>query len=162
MKKSLVFFILCFLITLVGCGYTAKQTYSPIGECTQPAPVVEKASAPVPAPVPPVVKLIPKFDPIYFDFDKSNIKPSEASKLDKVADYALKNPNEKFLIEGNCDKKGSEKYNMVLGQKRADAAKDYLVKKGVDASRITTKSNGNLKAMAIWTATDRRDDIFMK
>ena len=161
MKKSFVFFIVSLLITIVGCGYTAKQTYNPIGECTQPAPVVEKA-APAPAPVPPVVKLIPKFDPVYFDFDKSNLKPEEVGKLDKVADYALKNPNEKFLIEGNCDMKGPDDYNLKLGQKRADVAKNYLVKKGVDASRITTKSNGKLKALSIWTATDRRDDIFVK
>lgn len=124
--------------------------------------VVEKAAAPAPAPIPPVVKLIPKFDPVYFDFDKSNLKPEEVGKLDKVADYALKNPNEKFLIEGNCDMKGPDDYNLKLGQKRADVAKNYLVKKGVDASRITTKSNGKLKALSIWTATDRRDDIFVK
>ncbi len=161
MKKYIC--VLVALLFLTSCaGLSGMREGSEECPPLLSPPVVEKASAPVPAPVPPVVKLIPKFDPIYFDFDKSNIKPSEASKLDKVADYALKNPNEKFLIEGNCDKKGSEKYNMVLGQKRADAAKDYLVKKGVDASRITTKSNGNLKAMAIWTATDRRDDIFMK
>ncbi len=161
MKKYIC--ILSTILVLTSCaGFTGTRLGSEDCPPLLSPPVVEKASVPAPAPVPPVVKLIPKFDPIYFDFDKSNIKPSEASKLDKVADYALKNPNEKFLIEGNCDKKGSEKYNMVLGQKRADAAKDYLVKKGVDASRITTKSNGKLKAMAIWTATDRRDDIFMK
>ena len=161
MNKNLVFFILCLLIALGGCGYTAKQTYTPIGDCKYPAPVEKAAPAPVPVP-PPVVKLIPKFDPVYFDYDKSNLKPEEVGKLDKVADYALKNPNEKFLIEGNCDMKGTEDYNKRLGQKRADVAKNYLVKKGVDASRITTKSNGKLKALSIWTATDRRDDIFVK
>lgn len=159
MKKCICILIaLLFLTSCAGLSGMREGTE----DCPPLIPIPKEQAAPAPAPVPPVVKLIPKFDPVYFDYDKSNIKPEEAKKLDKAVDFALKNPSEKFLIEGNCDMKGSEKYNKDLGQRRADAAKSYMVKKGVDASRIETKSNGKLKALAIWTATDRRDDIFLK
>lgn len=155
MKKLLAIFIIC-TFALTGC-YTMTQTTIPVGDCPkapEPVKAVEKAPAP-----PAAVKVVPIYDPVYFDFDKSNIKDSEKGKLDKIAAYAKEDSAAKFVLEGNCDKAGSEAYNKALGQRRADSAKAYLVSKGVDASRIKTMSFGESKAnQKVQTATDRRVD----
>ena len=125
-----------------------------------PIPVEKKEAAPAPKPVPPMAKMVPVFEPVYYDHDKSNVKDTESYKLDKVAEYAKKDSKATFTLEGNCDKDGSDAYNMGLGQRRADTAKAYLVKKGVDPSRIKTKSFGEQKAnQKVKTATDRRTDV---
>jgi peptidoglycan-associated lipoprotein len=82
-------------------------------------------------------------DTVYFDFDSSTIKPSEEAKLNDVANY-FKN-NDKFeglIIEGHCDERGTEKYNLSLGERRALAAREYLHNLGVDDHRLKTITYG--------------------
>jgi peptidoglycan-associated lipoprotein len=79
---------------------------------------------------------------IHFDFDKYNIKPSEASVLDANAQWLAANPGHLLLIEGHCDERGTSEYNLALGDRRARATMNYLAGKGVPASRITTISYG--------------------
>ncbi len=94
------------------------------------------------------LKLI--FRDIHFNFNKYNltkinkwgIKQDVPAVLDVMADFMLKHPSIKIRIEGNCDERGSEEYNLVLGYKRAKAAKEYLVSKGVSPDRITIVSYG--------------------
>lgn len=84
-----------------------------------------------------------KADTVYFDFDSSTVKPSEESKLTDVANY-FKN-NDKFeglIIEGNCDERGTEKYNLSLGERRALAVREYLRNMGVDEHRLKTITYG--------------------
>jgi peptidoglycan-associated lipoprotein len=82
-------------------------------------------------------------DTIYFDFDSSTIKPGEESKLQAVANYFKDNKKvEGLIIEGNCDERGTEKYNLSLGERRALAAREYLVNLGVDAQRLKTITYG--------------------
>lgn len=81
-------------------------------------------------------------DAIYFDFDKYNIRPDAKAVLDKLADALLANPNASITIEGHCDHYGSNEYNMALGEKRANAAKDYLKARGISADRLYTVSYG--------------------
>ncbi len=80
---------------------------------------------------------------VFFDFDKYNLRPDAVETLKRDA-YILihKIPNVKILIEGHCDERGSEEYNLALGDKRANAAKEFLIKEGVDPSRIRTISYG--------------------
>lgn len=79
--------------------------------------------------------------PIYFDFDESAIRADARGTLD--ANYAcMKEKGKAVQVEGHCDERGSNKYNMALGDKRANATRDYLVSLGIDASRITTISYG--------------------
>ncbi|HEX4601191.1 MAG TPA: peptidoglycan-associated lipoprotein Pal [Gemmatimonadales bacterium] len=82
---------------------------------------------------------------IHFDFDKANVKSEEASILDQKVAILQANPNLKIRITGNCDERGSDEYNLALGNRRAIAAKQYLVSHGVDAGRIETASNGKEK-----------------
>lgn len=102
---------------------------------------------------------------VYFDFDRSEIKPSEQPKLETLAKVLSENPTYAVRVEGNCDERGSAEYNRGLGQRRAEAARDYLVRLGVAESRVDTLSNGSEKP-AIPSAADenqhaknRRDEF---
>jgi peptidoglycan-associated lipoprotein len=81
---------------------------------------------------------------IFFDFDKSDLTDSAKTTLDGNAQFLTSTGNNTivFRIEGNCDPRGSEEYNLALGDKRANSAKTYLVGKGVDPSRMDVISNG--------------------
>src|SRR5581483_6603094 len=83
-----------------------------------------------------------KAQTIYFEYDKSAIKSSEQPKLDQVAEYMKSHPDAAVKVEGNCDERGTEEYNRSLGERRALAAREYLVRSGVDAGRIDTISYG--------------------
>ncbi len=79
---------------------------------------------------------------IYFDFDSSRITAKAEYTLKKHADWLKKNREYVLKIEGHCDQRGTEEYNMALGQRRAESIKKALVKRGVDAKRISTVSYG--------------------
>jgi len=84
----------------------------------------------------------PTFAPIYFDFDKAELKPEGIAVADQVGDYVKANPGKSVRVEGYCCDLGSDDYNMKLGERRADAVKKCLVDEGVRASRIKTVSFG--------------------
>jgi peptidoglycan-associated lipoprotein len=79
---------------------------------------------------------------IYFALDKSAIKPSEQSKLDAVASFLKSNPTKAVRVEGNCDERGTEEYNRSLGERRALAAREYLIQSGIDSGRVDTVTRG--------------------
>lgn len=79
---------------------------------------------------------------IYFDFDKSDIRPDMRAVLDKKGRFLMSNPTYLIQIEGHCDERGTVEYNIALGHRRSQATKDYLISLGVDASRIDTVSYG--------------------
>ncbi|HVM61766.1 MAG TPA: OmpA family protein [Verrucomicrobiae bacterium] len=82
-----------------------------------------------------------QFPAVLFDYDSARIRPSEESKLEAVAAYLKANPG-KLIIEGHCDERGTAEYNRALGERRAIAARDELVKLGADTSRMSTISYG--------------------
>ena len=79
---------------------------------------------------------------IHFDFDQYSIRPEDRQILSGHADLLLKNKNIKIVIEGNCDERGTAEYNLALGDRRAQEAKNFLVNSGVDPKRIKTISYG--------------------
>jgi len=79
---------------------------------------------------------------IQFDYDKADIRPDQVSRLQSDAAWLKEHPGVKFTVEGHCDDRGSEEYNLGLGDRRANAVKEYLVKQGVPQSEITTISYG--------------------
>jgi peptidoglycan-associated lipoprotein len=101
--------------------------------------------------------------PVYFDLDKSNIKEGERTKLKAAKEYLEKNPDQRLLIEGHCDWRGTEEYNMSLGDRRANACKSYLVKLGVSKDKIEVISLGSKdakeKGSAEEMAKDRRGQL---
>lgn len=81
-------------------------------------------------------------DRVFFDFDKSDIRADSRTKLDAWADWLKKYPQVTAVIEGHCDERGTREYNLALGERRASAAKNYLVAKGIAAGRLQTISYG--------------------
>ncbi len=104
-----------------------------------------------------------KAQTVYFDFDKSAIKPSERSKLEAAKAYLEANPTARLLLEGHCDWKGTAEYNLGLGDRRANAVKDFLTTSGVAADKFEVLSKGSLdaveKADEATAAKDRRVEL---
>src|SRR5262249_42575383 len=88
-------------------------------------------------------------DRVFFDFDKSALKDEGKGTLDRQAAWLAKYPQNNVQVAGNCDERGTEEYNIALGQRRANASRDYLVAKGVASSRITTISYGKDRPTAL-------------
>ncbi|MBN2571340.1 MAG: OmpA family protein [Ignavibacteriales bacterium] len=106
-------------------------------------------------PPPPTTTLT--FNNIYFDYNKCVLKPDAKAELDKIADQLVKNPGVKIMLSGHTCDRGTDAYNKKLGEKRANAAKEYLVQKGIDATRLLTKSEGEtLPAIANTTEESRQ------
>lgn len=80
--------------------------------------------------------------PIYFDFDKSDIKPASKPILEAIAMDLKANPKKYLLVEGHCDERGTNEYNLALGERRALATREYLVGLGVNSDMIVTISYG--------------------
>jgi peptidoglycan-associated lipoprotein len=159
-------------LTLAACGcfhQAMKGEAAPI----PPSAVMEQTPmAAIPAPTdeegaPPVVYSYGKAEPllgeVHFDFDRYAIRSGDAEVLDRNYEWFTANPG-RVRIEGNADERGTVEYNMALGQKRADAAKSYLVGLGVDDGRLDTISYGKERPVdpghneKAW-AENRRDDF---
>jgi peptidoglycan-associated lipoprotein len=81
-------------------------------------------------------------DRVFFEFDRSDITPESQQILSRQADWLRRYPNVTVTIEGHCDERGTREYNLALGERRAQAAKNVLVASGIPASRISTISYG--------------------
>ncbi|MCK5558176.1 MAG: peptidoglycan-associated lipoprotein Pal, partial [Candidatus Hydrogenedentes bacterium] len=125
----------------------------------EPAPPVVVSKPPTPTPVPPgtieeIVVLEERevrgvsFEPardlemIHFEFDESRITEEARSKLEENAEIIKQNPGAVVQIQGHCDERGTNEYNIALGQRRVRATRDYLIKLGVDAGCLVTISYG--------------------
>jgi len=97
--------------------------------------------APPPPPAKPAAPVIVMKD-INFDFDKYNIRETDAAILKENTAWFKANAGKKARVEGHCDERGTVEYNLVLGQKRADSAKNFLVNLGVDGKFLETVSYG--------------------
>ncbi len=164
MKKILFSIVLANL--LVACA--SEKPKEP--EAVAPAPAVE-APAPAPAPAP-VVVVDPLNDPtsilakrsVYFPFDVSAVQEADKPIVEAHGKYLSEHPDRKVRVEGNADERGSNEYNLALGQRRADSVKKMLILSGAMASQIETVSYGEEKPVctehneACWKQ-NRRSDI---
>jgi peptidoglycan-associated lipoprotein len=150
---------------------TAPAPSTPSTPAPTPAPA---APAPTPAPAAPAARPSPKeFMPnaalkdVFFDFDKYDIRPEDAKTLDANAAWLKTNADNLVLIEGHCDERGTNEYNLALGERRAKATMNYLVSQGVQANRITIISYGeerpvcNEKNESCWSK-NRRGHFLVK
>ena len=87
-------------------------------------------------------------DRVFFGFDQFNLSNDARSTLDKQAAWLKNNPGVTIRVEGHCDERGTREYNLALGERRANAAKDYLIANGVNPDRIVTISWGKEKPVA--------------
>ena len=101
---------------------------------------------------------------IHFDLDKSNIRADDMGALDQKVAILQANPDLRIRIGGHCDERGSDEYNLALGNRRAQSAKQYLVSHGIDAGRIETQSWGEERPLVnghdenAWSQ-NRRDEF---
>ncbi|MDH4155348.1 MAG: peptidoglycan-associated lipoprotein Pal [Nitrospira sp.] len=106
--------------------------------------LAERSSAPEPPaiPAPPPAEPPAELSDVYFDFDQYAIRGDARSALKRNADLLKSQPNQKLVIEGHCDERGTSAYNLVLGERRAQAAKQYLQDLGLALSQIQITSYG--------------------
>lgn len=101
---------------------------------------------------------------IHFDYDKSNIRPDDSGILDQKVAILQANSGLRIRVAGHCDERGSDEYNLALGNRRAQSAKQYLVSHGIDAGRIETQSWGEERPLvnghdeSAWSQ-NRRDEF---
>ena len=119
----------------------------PGGSATATARItVEAPPPPPPAPAPDLDKLfLQEVRDAYFDFNKADLRADAREALGKTADFLRNYPQIRVTIEGHCDERGSTEYNLALGDRRAAAAKQYLVSLGISADRVNTVSFGKEK-----------------
>ena len=106
--------------------------------------------------------------PVYFGFDSSSIDGDQVSRIETNADFLKNNQDVSIRVEGNCDPRGTKEYNLALGERRAQSAKNYLASLGVGAERMTTISFGEEKLLLFghdemsWAQNRRADFVITK
>jgi len=130
--------LLAGALLLAGCPKKPEvATGAPRAEA--PAPVPE--ARPEPAPPAPAPAKEPLQD-VFFDFDKAVIRDDGKKSLNENIQWLKANPAVQIRVEGHCDERGTNEYNLALGERRAKVVRDYLVAGGIDAKRISTVSYG--------------------
>jgi peptidoglycan-associated lipoprotein len=157
MKKRLVGMMLMLCCAAFVAGGCAKKEVVKEDETLAQKEPVAAATTPEPVPVAKdtVVKEEPvkdtsaealkPFETIYFDFDSYVLRQDARDALDKNFQWMKNNAAEKVRLEGHCDERGSDEYNLALGEKRARAAQNYLSTLGVSADRLSVISYGKEK-----------------
>lgn len=171
MMVLVVFAFAASMMTLNSCA--KKQVKADEAAPARPAVSAPPSAAPRPAPAPaedPEAKRLAgevrgfEAEAVYFDFDKSDLKPAARATLEKKAGWLRTNSQYKLRIEGHCDERGTVEYNLALGERRAKSAQKYLTALGISADRISTISYGEERPAdpghneTAW-AKNRRDDF---
>ncbi len=89
-----------------------------------------------------------QFQAVYYAYDSAQISATERAKLEEVAEYLRRNPQVNLIVEGHTDERGSREYNLSLGERRALAARAYLIGLGIDSGRLQTRSYGQERPVA--------------
>jgi peptidoglycan-associated lipoprotein len=146
----------------------APSPSAPSSGAAAAAPAAAAAApAQAPRPAPKEFMAVAALKEVYFDFDKYDIRAEDAKTLDANAAWLKSNGDNLVLIEGHCDERGTNEYNLALGERRAKATMNYLVSQGIQANRITIISYGEErpvcteKTEACW-AKNRRAAFLVK
>ena len=143
--------------TTTGTGGATATTPTPAPATAAP-PATTATPTPGARPQPKEFVAVADLKPIYFDFDKYDIRPGDAKVLDSNAQWLKSNAEQLILIEGHCDERGTNEYNLALGERRAKSTMNYLVSQGVQASRITIISYGEERP----TCTQKNEECWSK
>jgi len=137
------------LIATAGC--TKKRPTTVLAPGDNPAGTVDNSSGDQDgiSPLNEQFKREVTSDTVHFALDQFDIDPEARSILDSQARWLVAHPNTRITIEGHCDERGTREYNLALGDRRANAAKNYLAARGVSPARITTISYGKERPVAL-------------
>ena len=147
--------LLASSLALAGCASTPKDLPPP----PQPSTSTSTPSG-ASAPAGPVAGSQADFvasvvsDTILFDTDRYNVDVEDQAALQSQAQWLGRYPGKSVTIAGHCDERGTRDYNIALGERRANAAKNYMISLGIDASRITTVSYGKERPIALGSDED--------
>lgn len=119
-----------------------------LGACCCEKDVVVAPEPPPPPPPAPAVAAVVLGD-VFYDFDKSELRPEAVEQLKTNAGWLQSNGSRNLVIEGHCDERGTNEYNLALGERRAMSAKDYLVNLGASSTRLKTVSYGEERPFAV-------------
>jgi peptidoglycan-associated lipoprotein len=152
MRKIAIAVTLASALALSACKKEAPESLPPgPGEIATPTPTPGPVTpqGPIPGTQAHFAQQMAGADTIYFDTDMFNIDPEDQAALRQQAQYLQQYPNVRATVEGHCDERGTREYNLALGERRANAAKNYLVSLGVSADRISTVSYGKERPVAL-------------
>jgi peptidoglycan-associated lipoprotein len=155
--RALVVVLMILSVAFVFSGCKKKHPIpEPMPETTAPPgtgeapPMVERPTGGEPSTADIYEECTRKLQPVFFDFNRSEIRDDQITALQNNA-RVLKDPQcgtVTVLIEGHCDERGTDEYNLALGERRADGAKDYLVTLGIPENRLSTLSYGESRPFA--------------
>ncbi len=140
--------IIALLLVIPGLLFTVGCQKKAVSQAKAPAPAPAPEPEAAPAPKPTAEWNISQNN-IYFEFDKSRLTPMAQDTLMRHAAWLRENPDVTITIEGHADERGTNEYNLALGDRRADSAKDFLVDLGIDAKRLTTISYGEERPLCM-------------
>jgi peptidoglycan-associated lipoprotein len=142
----LIALLVALLVPLAGCQKKTPPPpeTAPAAAPQPPAPTpIPAREEPKPTPVAtPKPEETAKLGDVFYDYDKFNLSTAAREILTEDARILKQQPQIRVTIEGHCDERGTNEYNLALGQRRADAAKSFLVSLGIDAGRVTTITYG--------------------
>ena len=107
-----------------------------------------------------------QFEPVFFEYDSPRLNPAEQAKIDAVVACLQQNPTYGVIVEGHCDERGSNEYNLSLGERRALAVRAAIVSAGIDGTRVQTSSRGEESPSAMghdeasWSQNRRAEFVF--
>jgi peptidoglycan-associated lipoprotein len=134
--------LLAALLVALGCA--SRKQVTTADTTPPPPPPAQEETTPPPPPPPAKEETTPQLalQDAFFDFDEAALRADAKAALENNAKWMQANGGKSVIVEGHCDERGSVEYNLALGERRAKAAKEYLVSYGVAANRITTISYG--------------------
>jgi len=130
------------LMFSVSCQRRQVAVAEPVPKEEPPPPPPEEKAPMVEEKAPAKLDMMIMQEDIHFEFDKSRLTPEAQDNLLRKAEWLRQNPDVSVTIEGHCDERGTNEYNLALGDRRAESAKAFLVDLGIAAMRMTTVSYG--------------------
>ncbi|QZH75522.1 MAG: peptidoglycan-associated lipoprotein Pal [Erythrobacter sp.] len=150
--KIIIALTLSSALALGACRREPPETTPPppadVVTAPTPTPTATTPAGPQPGSQPHFAAAMAGADTIYFDTDRYNVDSEDAAALRRQAEYLLQHTSARATVEGHADERGTRDYNLALGERRANAAKNYLVSLGVPESRLTTVSMGEERPVA--------------
>lgn len=151
-NKIATILLLASVTGLAACSKKAPETTPPpplTGPATPTTPPATDQTGAVPGTQAHFAAAVGSSTTIYFDTDRYNIDSQDAAALQAQAQYFARYPQLTFTVEGHADERGTREYNLALGERRANAAKAYLVSLGVNPARIAVVSYGKERPVAL-------------
>ncbi|MFC0204492.1 peptidoglycan-associated lipoprotein Pal [Novosphingobium soli] len=136
-------------LAISACGTKAPKELPPQPTPTSSTTGPDQMAGAVPGSQADFVAQMMGADTIYFDLDKYDVDAQDQAALARQAQWLMQYPSKRATIEGHADERGTREYNLALGERRANAAKNYLVSLGVDPGRISTISYGKERPIAL-------------